>query len=592
MTAHLIAEDGPHKGLFLNLTKNDEWIIGRDPNTASFVIEDDTVSRRHAHFFNESEGIYLENLSRVNPTLINDERIHGKVLLKPGDKIQIGQTIFLFSEDELPEISLQREGQESEDKEEDFVPKEDAHDTIFEDEEEDFSSPSFLLSETPFILKVISGPNAGAEIRLEKGLSYTMGKDPDSCDIIFQDLSVSRTHACLAISQEGTIELEDLGSKNGILVNGITLTEKQRIQPDDMISLGTTVFLIIDRAAPQETIHSPALPIYEQPEPEPLSEKALPEDLLQNEVQPNDWKKEPIPTKYLVAAASFLTMFLIVFLSFFSLFKSGPVETMRKEPISLIAKALDPFKGIQFSFNPASGKLFLVGHVLTAVEAQEMRFRISEIDFIHSLEDNVVIDESINKTMNDVLSSNPLFRSVAISSILPGKFVVTGYLETNDAMQQLNESLLVNFPSLDRLENQCVVGDMLRAQVQSMLQSSGFVTLSFQYANREILLSGNYSEKKSDDFLALLKQIKAIHGVSGIKNYALAVSHNAAAIDISQQFQVSGSALYDSKGYNAIINGKIYAVGDTLSEMTITEIDSTMILLEKDEIRYRINYTR
>ena len=87
---------------------------------------------------------------------------------------------------------------------------------------------------------MIAGPNAGAEIGIEKGRTYTLGKDPNSSDIVFQDLSVSRNHARLTVSADGIIEIEDLGSKNGTAVNGTVLAEKRVVTPQDLIALGTT----------------------------------------------------------------------------------------------------------------------------------------------------------------------------------------------------------------------------------------------------------------------------------------------------------------------------------------------------------------
>src|SRR5271155_2932998 len=110
MPAHLIAEEGPLRGLFLNLEEGVEWILGRDPDKATFVIEDETVSRRAARLRRSPEGIHLENLSRVNPTLVNDEPVDGVVLLKEGDRIQVGHTIFLFSEAKIPEMGQMPKG--------------------------------------------------------------------------------------------------------------------------------------------------------------------------------------------------------------------------------------------------------------------------------------------------------------------------------------------------------------------------------------------------------------------------------------------------------------------------------------------------
>src|SRR5208337_2630439 len=91
-----------------------------------------------------------------------------------------------------------------------------AYDTIFEDIGAPSEMPfNLAVPEPPLILKVIGGPNAGAEIGLDKGRTFLLGKDPTTCDIVFQDLSVSRNHARITVTPEGIVELEDLGSKNG-----------------------------------------------------------------------------------------------------------------------------------------------------------------------------------------------------------------------------------------------------------------------------------------------------------------------------------------------------------------------------------------
>ena len=58
--------------------------------------------------------------------------------------------------------------------------------------------------------------------------------------------------------------------------------------------------MIIDREAPQETIYSPLVPSYEAAKA-PSEEAAA----IMSEPEPVDWKKEPLPTKYLVLGGSF-----------------------------------------------------------------------------------------------------------------------------------------------------------------------------------------------------------------------------------------------------------------------------------------------
>ncbi len=624
MPAHLIAEEGPNHGLLLNLEKGDEWIIGRDPDACDLVLEDSTVSRKHARLNKTSEGIYLKNLSRVNPTLINDEERSQPTLLKEGDRIQVGNTAFLYSEEAIPNTTEPPKKEKKRGGYDDLfaeieVPKEEeviqespgepqkpaiqpeelrippappkpemtAYDTIFEDTGTDEELPFNLIPQAPLMLKVIAGPNAGAEIGIEKGRTYTIGKDPNVCDIVFQDLSVSRNHARLSVSADGVIDIEDLGSKNGTVVNGAVITERKAITPQDLVALGTTVFMIIDREAPQETIYSPILPSYELPKP------AEPPSLSVEEVkEKQDWKKEPIPMKYLIFAGSVAAIFLIMFLSFFSLFKSNGLEVAKKEPTSEIKQALDKFSDVQFSYNPGSGRIFLVGHVLTAVDYQEMHYRLNQIGFITSIDDNVVIDEGVWKMMNDVISDNSAWRGVSVHSPSAGKFIVSGYVASVDEATQLSDYLTVNFPYLDRLDNQVVIEETLNVQLQAMVAAERLGGVTFQLSNGNVVLLGRYNENLESQYKALIKQINGIKGVTSVKNFAVATHPNQAGIDVSQQFQVTGSSTYDGRGYSVVMNGKIYTLGDNVDGMKITSIEPSTILLEKDGLKYTINYTR
>lgn len=634
MPAHLIAEEGPHRGLILNLEDGAEWTIGRDPDTCDLVVEDSTVSRKHARLNKTPEGVYLKNLSRVNPTLVNDEEKADAVLLKEGDRIQVGNTVFLYSEEEMPDIGISPKKPEKkkankggyddifgdiESTEEEpplpetpkapikpssepaIEPEElrippappkpemTAYDTIFEDTGGEEDLPFNLISEAPLMLKVIAGPNAGAEIGIEKGRVYTIGKDPNSCDIVFQDLSVSRNHARLGVNADGIIDIEDLGSKNGTAVNGSVITERKAITPQDLVALGTTVFMIVDREAPQETIYSPMVPSYEPPkvaEPTPTAEE------IEEKKEERNWKTEPIPMKYLVMGGSAAAIFLIMFLTFFSLFKPNGVEVAQKEPVSEIKDALAKFTDVQFSYNPGSGKLFIVGHVLTTVDYEEMKYRLSQIDFITSVQDNVVIDEGVWKMMNDVISDNIAWRGVSIHSPVAGKFVATGYIPTVDQGTQLYEYLTVNFPYLDRLENNVVIEQNLNTQLQAMIAAQNLGAVTFQLSNGNVVLSGMYNQDMESDYKKLLKELNTVKGVVSVKNFAVAAHPNKAGIDLSQQYQITGTSTFDGRGYSVVMNGKIYTLGDQVDGMKITSIEPSTILLEKDGLKYKIDYTR
>jgi Protein of unknown function (DUF3662)/FHA domain len=66
----------------------------------------------------------------------------------------------------------------------------------------------------------------------------TIGRSRE-CDIVLDDTGVSRKHAELRPGIEGW-EIQDLGSTNGVLVNGRAIAGAQRLEPGDRIELGTT----------------------------------------------------------------------------------------------------------------------------------------------------------------------------------------------------------------------------------------------------------------------------------------------------------------------------------------------------------------
>jgi pSer/pThr/pTyr-binding forkhead associated (FHA) protein len=47
MAGYLIAEEGPLAGVIIRFENETEWILGRDPDDVSIVLEDPMVSRRH-----------------------------------------------------------------------------------------------------------------------------------------------------------------------------------------------------------------------------------------------------------------------------------------------------------------------------------------------------------------------------------------------------------------------------------------------------------------------------------------------------------------------------------------------------------------
>ena len=96
-------------------------------------------------------------------------------------------------------------------------------------------------------LIVRQGPRPGQRFSLTKS-TMIIGREADS-DIVVNDPQVSRRHASLTWDGRQFI-IQDLGSINGTLVNGVRLTAPRVLQQGDVIGLGPTVLLAFQALSP------------------------------------------------------------------------------------------------------------------------------------------------------------------------------------------------------------------------------------------------------------------------------------------------------------------------------------------------------
>jgi len=557
MAGYLIGEEGPLAGLVLRFEEGQEWVLGRDPDEVNVVLEDPMVSRKHVICRLTPEGFILENLSAVNPATQNGKIITEPVLLQEGDIIQIGNTFFRFSE-RIPQT-------------------EEPEPTLLEDSADLATLSIASPPDARWMIKVITGPNSGAEFYMHKGKTYVIGKDASLCDIILQDLSVSRQHARITVDDVDQVFIEDLGSRNGTLVGGKAITDRTQLSSESVVALGTTSFLVIDREQSRETLISEA--------PAPVEEASSEEMALKK-----DWKETVIPRKHLILAGVVACLLLGLFVGMVSLFQSEPLAVSTKHQSEQIADIIKKYPDIQFSYNEGSGKLFMTGHVLTPIEKQELTYQLNGLSFLQNIEDTVVIDEYVWTNMNALLMTNPAWMGISIHSPVPGRFVLRGYLQTADQAQALSDYLNINFPYLDRLDNQVVVESNLNTQIQSVLMEKGFNNVTYQLTDGELMLAGRVDSKDSSKFDSMVKEFKAIAGIRSLKNYVVFTNEDSSLVDLSTKYKVMGYSKKDGSNQFVVINGKILTLGDNLDGMIITSISPSLVVLEKDGLKFKINY--
>jgi hypothetical protein len=79
-------------------------------------------------------------------------------------------------------------------------------------------------------------PAVGTDIKLPDVASYTIGREREDADVVLSHFSVSRRHAQVRREEDGP-RLTDLGSKNGVTVDGARVTSVT-LKPMHMIKVG------------------------------------------------------------------------------------------------------------------------------------------------------------------------------------------------------------------------------------------------------------------------------------------------------------------------------------------------------------------
>jgi len=264
------------------LSQTTPLTIGRQAG-AHLLIDEGSVSRRHAVISYINKQYMVQDLGSTNGTFVNNERVElvRPCILQPNDTLRVGNTVtFRFLLRSSSPGSTSRTGNRSSALQPDETTarlKRVAQDQPVLNADGTLSSPGIekpvpasvvaTFKEVPalIILPTSSGgatstppwvyllkPNRLIAIGRERGNSIELG-----------DPVVSRRHAELFLASNGCY-IRDMGSSNGVIINQIRIERPHRLSHGDRIKLGETVIFFIDLQAgrePTDKHPSPASPI-------------------------------------------------------------------------------------------------------------------------------------------------------------------------------------------------------------------------------------------------------------------------------------------------------------------------------------------
>jgi pSer/pThr/pTyr-binding forkhead associated (FHA) protein len=198
-----------------SLTVDTEVVLGRDQSELGQLRGDHRLSRRHARvFFDDAGRPMVEDLGSTNGTWVNGERLTGPRLLATGDELRAGQTTF---EVEVPPAAVA---------------------TLPNTTPPDAVPPAAQTPPPAPRLMVLAGPKQGEEIPLANEL--LIGRGYGEPGALGGDRLLSRSHARIARGPGGVFFVQDTGSTNGTMLNGVALRRVQALKDGDEVSVGTS----------------------------------------------------------------------------------------------------------------------------------------------------------------------------------------------------------------------------------------------------------------------------------------------------------------------------------------------------------------
>jgi len=229
----LIASDREH------LLKLGENTVGREGTDV--LLEDATVSRRHALIVLEDGKCFVEDLGSTNGTSVNRSQVAKgeRVEVESGAELKFGSSVLTLDLPEMVAEPVERVVAETQEAGEPVEQMDEAPEVIEVPEQEAVEEAA---AEEPAVAPVahLVSEETSEEFAVMPGTN-TIGRRGDNDIVLAGDPYVSGSHAQIT-AEDGVFTLLDVGSTNGTMLNGAKVepNEPTTVSIGDDIVFGKT----------------------------------------------------------------------------------------------------------------------------------------------------------------------------------------------------------------------------------------------------------------------------------------------------------------------------------------------------------------
>ena len=201
------------------------------------ILQNNVVAPKQCRIFAQGPYNYVECTGAGNGTYLNDQRLApgSPTPLRDGNRIRVGHHVIT--------VGIGRSA---------FLPSQ----QNLDDATYDLHSNDLGSEGANPVLEIISGPKKGIVLDVETYNDIVVGRGRD-CGLVLPDTAISREHLVIKRDWSGTTLL-DLGSRNGVLLNGEPVASNTEVDLKDGDQIGLGHHLILYREPLASTIPSPS----------------------------------------------------------------------------------------------------------------------------------------------------------------------------------------------------------------------------------------------------------------------------------------------------------------------------------------------
>ncbi|MBX9742686.1 MAG: type III secretion system inner membrane ring subunit SctD [Chthoniobacterales bacterium] len=442
------------------------------------------------------------------------------------------------------------------------------------------------MNEKPWLIKVLNGPNAGAQLLVSKEI--TMGTSID-CDLVLHDPHICAHHCSLKKSGEDFLEI---APKEGLIfINGHQVSQKTaKLQLGEVLTLGSTHLT----AGPSQQLW-PSVTIPEIQEiggvPKPI--EATPKtSLAQAEPPENDTQqgKKRVFSRwsfFLLITIGFLMLLGIVLFRFVvhkgamitplsfrpAFFDKTEKEVFIKQSDVAEMTAQDlrkkfPTNTIKVISNGEAKHLFV--YVRNQREADEVRRFMNEN--VMPIPSNIINIDDIDDSALAMMSSMNLAVSVEVNPDT-GKVTWKGYLPDQALLEAVKGQIARDLPAITEEEFHIVLGTTAIKTIHDILEKNQLPMLRITPGRKDIALTGTIGVAGAASLQQTLQEIeKAFDGEVNIANM-VTINHQAMRSGIFSSPVVSASI--SASPYLVLQNGERIFLGAKVQDGYIVNAITT-----------------